>query len=137
MWGLAAAFGPVGWVVAAVGTAATVYAATSSSDKYEISTYSDKDEKKSEAKETTKREKNNTIYQDIKAYKKMQVKRFKEKYNVDINFHGGTVNGKDLSEKISITKENEIDTITILEKETEEIIKLIEILELEKHETIN
>jgi len=43
----------------------------------------------------------------------------------------------DLSEKISVSKNNEIDTISILEQETEEMIKLIGILEVKKYETTN
>jgi Tfp pilus assembly protein PilP len=163
MWGLAAAFGPIGWVVAAVGTAATVYAATNSNDEYETSTYSDKSERKSEALKATRTEKNNKIHQDIKAYKSKQIKRLKDKYDVDIKFYGGRLKSSsgisssvtglagalagvaiakelfenDLSEKVSVSKNNEIDTISILEQETEEMIKLIGKLEIKKYETTN
>jgi len=163
MWGLAAAFGPVGWVVAAVGTAATVYAATSSSDEYETSTYSDKDERKSETARATKQEKTNKIYQDIQVYKSKQIKRFKHKYDVDIKFNSGTTgnfqgvsigfilpfglarmslveeklktNLAYLAQKISVNKSDAPDTITTLVKETEDMVKLIGELEVKQYET--
>jgi len=163
MWVLAAAFGPVGWVVAAVGTAATVYAATSGSDEYETTTYSNKSEKEAEVVKKTKTEKYNKIYQDIKAYKNKQVKRFKDKYDVDIKFYGTEskrslginsialnsmfglartpmaqeLHETDPSGKISVNKNTENDTISILEQETEDMIKLIGELEVTKFETIN
>jgi len=157
MWFLAA-LGPIGLAVAVVGTAATVYAATSSSDDgYDDD---DKEERKAEAVKAAKQEKNNKIYQDIKAYKSKQTKRMKDKYGVDIKFHSGTSSidqGIDsnalntapivvvtetledmlktsCSEKISVSKRDEVDRTAILEQETEEVIKLIEQLEVKKHE---
>jgi len=70
-------------------TTRAVYTAIRSNDEYETSTYSDKSERKSEALKANRTEKNNKIHQDIKTYKSKQVKRFKDKYDVDIKFYGG------------------------------------------------
>jgi len=112
-------------------------------DEYETTTYSNKSEKEDELVKTTKIEKNNKIYEDIKVYKSKQVKRFKDKYDVDIKFYGGkskSSSGKSsfetsLSEKISVNKKDELDTVSLLEQETEEMIKLIGKLEVSKYET--
>lgn len=160
MWGFAAALGPVGWGIAAIGTAATIYAA--SKDDYETTTYSNKSEKENEAKEENRIEKNNKIYQEIESYKEKQIKRLKDKYDVDIEFSSATIGennfvinsiilnpilgvtasklsheifNKKTAEKIKINKTEEVNTITILEDENEELIKLIEKLEVEKYET--
>lgn len=129
MWGLLAAFGPVGWAAATIGTAVTVYAATSSTDEDETSTYSDKSEKEAEAREYAKVAKKKKIKQEIEAYKKQQMKRLKEKYNINVEFNSATI-------KVDPSN-NLFDSISILENETEEMIKLIEKLEVDKHATTN
>ncbi len=140
MWGLAAAFGPVGWVVAAVGTAATAYALMDDNDDDEY-TYSNKDEKKAEVKAEARVEKDKGIHKDIKQYKKLQKKRFKEKYNVDIEFVSDikAINvGLAQQDKIKITKHNNYHTHTIVtvENKVNDIEKLIKELEALKHESI-
>ncbi len=136
-------------------------------DDYETSTYSNKNEKKYEAEREAKADQNEKIYQDIELYKKKQIKRLKEKYDVDIKFYGGkSYDSKfknsssinfimlspffsaaaiaiaqksseiKLSEKITVNKKSEVDTVSILENETDEIIKLIGELEVMKYESI-
>lgn len=159
MWGLAA-FGPLGIAAAVVGTIGAVAYGTMKDDDYETSTYSNKSEKEAEAREQSRADKKNKIEKEIKSYKKQQIKRLKDKYYVDIKFYGGKsksssginsigfspffgVDGVsmakeileiELSEKISVSENNEIDTISILEQEAEEIIKLIGKLEVDKYE---
>ncbi len=80
--------------------------------------------------------KNEQVYNEINKYKNKQLKRFQDKYGAIIEFHsGGVVNTTKLAEKISIVKSDEADIITTLEKETEEMIKLIGKLEVRKYET--
>ena len=131
-------------------------------DDYETSTYDDRQEREAELKEAAKKERKIKIYKDIEKYKNKQIKRIKDKYNVDIKFNTtlnnnlyiasielsplvGTIGvevarqilNSDivLNEKISIYKSNEVGTIATLEKETEEMIKLIGKLEVRKYET--
>lgn len=128
MWGLAAAFGPVGWVVAAVGTAATAYALMDDDD--DEYTYSNKDEKEAEVKTEAREEKRRQIKQDIKIYKKQQKEKIKAKYNIDIKF---------VSKKINIieAKDSTADSIVLLEKETREMINFVDELKAMKHEAIS
>jgi len=160
MFGFLAAFGPVGIAAAVVGTVGAAAYGALKDDNYETTTYSNKSEKEAEVVKATKTEKNNKIYQDIKAYKSKQVKRFKDKYDVDIKFYGGKsksssginsivlnqffgvaiakeLSENDLSEKISVNKKNEVDTISMLKEETEEMIKLIGKLEVKKYESVS
>ncbi|RYA24551.1 hypothetical protein CRU96_02650 [Malaciobacter halophilus] len=136
MLGLAA-FGPIGIAAAAIGTVGMVAYGAFKDD--ETITYSDRNEKKYEAREEVKIEKNNKTYQEIQSYKKKQIKRLKDKYNIDIEFNSATIGGSykhlKTAEKIKVNKTQEVDTISMLEDETDELIKLIGILEVEKHET--
>ena len=132
-------------------------------DDYETSTYSDKSDREYEVKQTVKAERNKQINQDIKAYKSKQIKRFKDKYDVDIKFYSGKSKSScginsivfnrffgvagvaiakelfenNLSEKISVNKKDEADTISMLEKENDEMLKVIRKLEVEIHEATN
>ncbi|UCN00125.1 hypothetical protein LCX93_11445 [Sulfurimonas sp. SWIR-19] len=122
MWGL------VGWIGAAVAAATTVY-----------NIYEEKGESTSESErfKKNKTEKNNKIFQEIQKYKNKQIKRFKDKYGIDIKFYGGRFSKGKLKEKIVINKNYKIDTISFLEQETEEILKLIKEIEVEKYESVN
>ncbi len=108
---------------------------------------------------------NDAVHQNnMEIYKQKQIRRFKDKYNVEIKFYGGKIEDKEdevsiciaspwfskkvttsyqkdsklsLSEKIFIVNTNENDSITLLEQETDEIIQLINILKKEKDESIN
>jgi hypothetical protein len=159
MFGFLAALGPVGIAAAVVGTVGVAAYGALKDDEYERTTHSNKSEKEAEIVGATKTEKNNKIHQDIKAYKSKQVKRFKDKYDIDINFYsdksksssevnsifgafGGVAIAKELfenglSEKISVNKKDEVDIISTLEQETEDMIKLIGKLEVKKYEATN
>jgi len=127
---LLGALGPVGWAVGGVITVATIVAASSDDDSYESSTYSNRDEKESNAKEEALAEKNEKICKEINAYKGKRIKHIKQKYQVDIDI----TNNK----KVKFIEKSYIDaidrTIIVLENETDEIAKLIEELGVRKNE---
>jgi len=118
---LLGALGPVGWAVGGAITVATIIVASSDDDDYESSTYSNRNEKESEAKEEARAEKNEKICKEINDYKGKRIKHIKQKYQVGIEFIHDY--------KVKIIERSYVDaieaTITELENETDEMVNLI------------
>jgi len=86
MFGFLAAFGPIGIAAAVIGTVGTVAYGALKDDEYETTTFSNKNEKKAEARAEVRHSNRQKIHEEIKQYEKKQIKRLKEKYNADIEF---------------------------------------------------
>ena len=135
---LLGALGPAGWI-SGVATAATVAYAFLDDDN-DYSTYEDMTAA-AEKEEVLKR--NQQIYEEIERYKAEQIKRMKEKYNVEISFKNIFNNGlasvwnMPIQSSIHIKYNYDMsDGIIKLEKETNELVQLIRELEAMKNETI-
>lgn len=156
-----AAFGPIGIAAAVVGTVATAVYASSSSSSFTASS-SNKDAKTSEAKREAIKDKNEKILNEIDIYKNKEKSRIKKKYNADIeiadNFifphkaagsivssalnmsYMATLNNSNKKIKVGILKSSAEDlsnAIATLEKETQEMINLVEELEEMKSATFS
>jgi len=124
----------LGWAAVAVGSVVVgAVVSSSSSSSSSSSTVSDRDEREEEALEEAKKTRNKKIIQDIKRYKKRQINRFKEKYDLDIQFDDG--GGLTIFNNESI-EDNE-SPIQLLKKETDELELLILKLEKMKDEAIS
>ncbi len=107
----------LGWV--AVATVGAIVAGSRSSSR--SSSSDDREEREEEALEEALAKRNKKIKKDIKQYKKTSIKRFADKYGVDIEF--GTYN----VEIISLTDTK--DPIEILEEENIRLSQFIEHLQ--------
>jgi len=140
MFGFLAALGPVGMAAAAIGTVATVIYAASSSDDDEIVTSSNKLEKEREAKRESEKEKDALILNDIEKYKEKERKRFKRKYNANIEFKAK--NGEAFSGPVTFLAAvakgaNDEESIILQDSELDNLSKSIKDLERKKCEMLS